>query len=176
MEWMSEEKMSEIQLNPNIEENKRISTGGVILLAVLGLLFLYLIGQKTHITCARLSDSEVSCDITSVWMGSITVSSKEVSHVRNAYVESSYDSEDDSTTYRVVLRSSEGDVPVSLAYSSGNKSKNELANEINSFIKDPTRTEGEFAYKSAGGIITAIVVAVFFVSLAAGMFFRRSRN
>jgi hypothetical protein len=95
--------------------------------------------------------------------------------VRNAYVESSYDSEDDSTTYRVVLRASEGDVPVSLAFSSGNISKNELATDINDFIKDQTRSAAEFSYKSTGGIISAIVVAVFFVVLGIGMFIKRPR-
>jgi len=51
------------------------------------------------------------------------------------------------------------------AYSSGNISKNELVKDINVFIKDQTRTEAKFAYKSAGGIISAIIVAVFFVVL-----------
>ena len=155
--------MENVQMKPINEENKGKSAVPLIVLAVLGLLFIYLVGQKTQISCSRPTGNAVNCQIKSVWMGAVTVSSREAVNVRNAYVESDYDDEENSTTYRVVLATSGKDVPVSRAYSSGNISKNELANDINAFIKNQTLREADFAYKSAGGIITAIVVGVFFL-------------
>jgi hypothetical protein len=167
--------MEEIQLNPNLQENKKTSAVGLIILIALCLVFIYLVGQKTHLSCTRSSENKVNCAINSVWMGSIAVSSREVSEVRNAYVESHYDDEEDSTTYRVVLRGKQGDVPVSRAFSSGNIEKNELANDINAFIKNQTITEVEFAYKSAGSIISAIVLGVF-LALGIGRTITKSRK
>ena len=167
--------MDEIQMKPGISEKKGVSIAGLILLLVLGLLFVFLVGQKSHIICTRASENEVNCEITSVWMGRVTVSSREAIGVSNAYIESDYDSDEDTTTYRVVLRAKEKDVPVTRAYSSGNIKKMELADNINNFIKYSARSEAEFEYTGAGGIITAIIVGVFFVVLAAGMFLSRRR-
>ena len=167
--------MENAQMKPMNEENKGNRAVPLIVLAVLGLLFIYLVGQKTQIACSRPTGNAVNCQIKSVWMGTVTVSSREAASVRNAYVESDYDDEEDSTTYRVVLTTSGKDVPVSIAYSSGNISKNELAKDINAFIKNQTLREADFGYKSAGGIISAIVVGIFFVILAIGQFKARSR-
>ena len=167
--------MENIQMKPMNEENKGKSAVPLIVLAVLGLLFIYLVGQKTQITCTRASGNNVSCLIKSVWMGKVTVSSREASGVRNAFVDSDYDDEENSTTYRVVLKTNGKDVPVTRAYSSGNIEKTELADDINAFIKNQTSAEADFTYKSAGGIIAAIVVGIFFVVIAIGAFKARSK-
>lgn len=166
--------MENDQLKAIGEESKESSNAPLIILAVMGLLFIYLIGQKTQISCNRPSGNEVDCLIKSVWMGRITVSSREASGVQNAFVDSDYNDEENSTTYRVVLTTKTGDVPVSRAYSSGNIKKNELASDINSFIKGQTSTDVEFSYKSTGGIIFAIVVAIFFVVYSFIVFKARS--
>lgn len=167
--------MENVQMKPMNEENKGNSAVPLIVLAVLGLLFIYLVGQKTQLTCTRADGNVVNCQIKSVWMGKVTVSSREASGVRNAFVDSDYDDEENSTTYRVVLTTNGKDVPVTRAYSSGNINKNELANDINAFIKNQSRTEADFSYKSAGGIISAIVVGVFFVVLSIPIFKARSK-
>lgn len=164
--------MEDIQLGQ--DSNKR-SPIGLAVLVLLGLVFVYLIGLKTELTCTRSADSEVDCMIISVWMGRLSVRSREALEVRNAFVEESYDFEEDSTTYRVVLKTRTGDVPVTSMYSSGNIEKRELSQEINAFIQDQTRTEAEFSFSGAGSIISVIVIGVFLV-LGIGFYISRSRG
>jgi F0F1-type ATP synthase assembly protein I len=164
--------MNEMELG---QESKGKSPIGMIVFILLGLVFIYLVGQTTQLACTRVSESEVDCAIKSVWMGSLTVSSREASRVRNAYVDESYDYEDDSTTYRVVLKAKDGDVPVTRTYSSGNIQKRELAQDINDFIKDQSRIDAVFDFKGAGSIISAIVLGVFF-ALGIGTMISRARK
>ncbi|MEN8241259.1 MAG: hypothetical protein ABFS17_05020 [Chloroflexota bacterium] len=166
--------MENVQMKAMGEEDQGKSALPLIILAVMALLFIYLVGQKTQISCTRASASEADCLIQSVWMNRVTVRSREALGVRDAYLDSSYDRDDDSTTYRVVLTAKDGDVPVTIAYSSGNIKKSALASDITEFIKYSTASEIDFSYKSTGGIITAIVVGVFFVFYALIVFKGRS--
>jgi hypothetical protein len=158
--------MEEIQLGQETNKNNPL---GLIILILLGVFFIYLIGQRTQLTCTRASNAEIDCLIESVWMGSVTVSSREASGVRNAYVDESYDDEDDSYAYRVVLRTTSGDVPVTRAYSSGNTQKREVAEEVNTFIKDQSRTEMVLDFKGAGSIISAVILGIFLLAGIAGV-------
>jgi hypothetical protein len=167
--------MEEIQMSPGMPAKKGISLAGLVILLVLGLLFVLLVGQKKHVVCTRVGDNVADCEIKTVWMESVTISSREASGVCNAYVDSNYDSEDNSTTYRVMLTAKDNDVPVSRAYSSGNTKKMELAKGINDFIKYSNDTELDLDYRSVGNIISTIIVGVFFAIFGIGVFFSRRR-
>ncbi len=100
-----------------------------------GLLFSYLLGVVTTLECTRAGTAQ-SCHLQNSWLGLVTLNDRQLEAVHEAWVEESCD--DDGCTYRVALQTSQGQLPLGSAYSSGEASKQEKARLVNAYVKDPS--------------------------------------
>lgn len=98
-------------------------------LALAALLFF---GTKTTLVCSR--SGQAVCTLTHKAMLKTTTRSIPISQLREAYVGSNVDSEGDET-YRVVLRTDSGDIPLTSSSSSGYAGKRDNANRVNAFLQ-----------------------------------------
>jgi hypothetical protein len=98
------------------------------------------LGNQTTLTCSR--SGQAVCTLTQKTMLKTSTRTIPLSQLREAYVESNVDSEGDET-FRVVLRTASGDVPLTSSRSSGYAGKRDVANQINAFLQSsgsPTLT------------------------------------
>ncbi len=100
-----------------------------ILLSLSALLFF---GTKTTLVCSR--GGQAVCTLTNKAMLKSSERSIPINQLREAYVESNVDSEGDET-YRVVLRTVSGNIPLTGSSSSGYAGKRDNANRINAFLQ-----------------------------------------
>ena len=100
-----------------------------------GLLLILFGGQTTTLVCQR-TKSGIDCRVEGNFMG-IRMRRTEIPQLQSAEVESSTSS-DYGTTYRVVLVSKSGKVPLTSSYSGGRDSKQEAVDRINAFIANPS--------------------------------------
>ncbi len=109
-----------------------------ILMAGGSLLAMYFFGSTVNLNCERDSTGAVNCTRDQNWLGLLEGSTKPVPGLQRAVIQENYD--DDGSTYRVALRSEQGDIPLSAAYTSGYEDKADLASQINTFLSDPAQT------------------------------------
>jgi len=100
---------------------------------------LILFGATTSLYCERVEASYINCRREQSWFGIYTRDQPPVNDLTGADIQMNVDDDDDSHTYRVVLKTSGGVIPLTMAYSSGYEKKAELASDINDFVADPTR-------------------------------------
>lgn len=115
-----------IQLNP----------GGLWLLGLFFILIsifvVVFLGTQTSLICDR--GGQAVCTLSQKTMFKTSARTIPLSQLREAYVESSVDSDGDET-YRVVLRTDSGDIPLTSSRSSGYAGKRDVANQINAFLQ-----------------------------------------
>jgi hypothetical protein len=99
----------------------------------MGLLFSYIVGIVTTLECAR-PESGQTCNLERSWMGLVKLTDRPLRQVHSAWVEENCD--DDGCTYRVMLETDQGQLPLGTAYSSGSRSKEDKADLVNAFVKD----------------------------------------
>jgi len=101
-----------------------------------GVFVITVMGRSEWLTCDRLEPTQVTCKVSfSTLFTGLQVRS--IPLVQRAEVEVSEG--DDSRTYRVVLITKTGQVPLTERYSSGSDSKYQTVEKINEFIHDPTQ-------------------------------------
>jgi hypothetical protein len=98
-----------------------------------GIGFLFIFGENTSLICTRTSAS-INCTIQRNWLGIINGQPQTLRQLQGATIDESCD---DNCTYRVVIQTAAGPVPLTSYYSSGFEDKNEISNKINTFVKSP---------------------------------------
>jgi len=113
-----------------------------------GCLIAFFFGQDGFLTCTRVESSQVQCLQETKWLGIVPLGEKEIQNLTGARVVENCD--DDGCTYRVELDTDQGRVALTSYYSSGEKAKREIADQINTFIQNP-RSDGPLNVKSSIG-------------------------
>lgn len=118
-------------------------------------------GFTSKTTCEHIEPEQVECTISRTIYSIIPVGSVTANRVSQAWVDRNCD---EDCTYRVVLTSADGDVPVTDMYSSGYEDKRQLADEINAYLaaEDSNPVEFKSSIMSSMGIFI-LLPFVFFV-------------
>lgn len=129
-----------------------------------GMLFSYLLGQMNTLKCEREDRADdAACRLTTSWMNIRTLKERSIPRLDSAGIEEYCD--DDGCTYRVVLFSGAGDIPLSSAFSSAENSHRITAEQINTFLQDANQQTLEV--ESGGGWLLAVPV----IFAVLGLFF-----
>ncbi len=124
----------------------------------------YLLGQVHSLSCQRIGERQ-NCRIDVSWMGVLPLRHQILSPLQGAWVDESCD--EDGCTYRVVLRTGSGDIPLGVGYSSGLKSKEDMVETIQTFVKNPSQPE--LTVQTGGGLWMAFPLVFFVVGLWLGI-------
>jgi hypothetical protein len=137
---------------------------GGLLMAIMGLVFVivsigmfYIFGQTTDLLCERSLSGSMQCRLARSLLG-ISLRDDPLEALESAYVAQSRDSDGD-VTYRVMLVTGGGEIPLTSYTSSGYRKKASIADQINKFV------QGRAANLSVrqGGTVGMIASGVFFV-------------
>ncbi|WP_298006209.1 MULTISPECIES: hypothetical protein [Anaerolinea] len=131
---------------------------------VAGLGMAYLLGQVHTLNCQRTQGRQ-HCQIAVSWMGIVPLRQETLNPLQGARVDESCD--EDGCTYRVVLRTGSGDVPLGVGYSSGLKSKEDMAETIQAFVANPSQPD--LKVQTGGGLWIAFPLVFFMVGLWMGI-------
>jgi len=110
-----------------------------LVFAVTGLIITYFFGRSVDVHCEKIEPRQVNCQLTPKLLGLKPLGQRRVLNVQKAEVSESRDSDGDST-YRVIFITAAGKVSLTNYSSSGYSAKANLAEQINSFIRDNQRT------------------------------------
>ena len=99
-------------------------------------------------------------------MGLVKLTDRPLRQVHSAWVDESCD--DDGCTYRVVLETDQGQLPMGTAYSSGSTSKQEQADQVNAFVKDDSIRQVKI--QAGGGLW--LFIPLIFIALGVGLIAR----
>jgi hypothetical protein len=106
---------------------------------LMGALFFVIFARVTTLECRRPEPREIICERRSELVGAVQMRRETIRGLSGAWVDESCD---DGCTYRVVLTTERGDVPLTNAYTSEQRKKIEIAEEVNLFV-DSERTSFE---------------------------------
>lgn len=129
-------------------------------ISALGFVFLYVFGQAVTLACERTETGRISCVKTSVLLSVLKVDQKPVESLEMAWVSESCD--EDGCTYRVELDTARGTIPMTIYRSSGYRSKENMANQINAFLRSPDQPKLEV--KASTGIIGILMPVIAIVA------------
>lgn len=129
-----------------------------------GLLFTYLFGQQTTLTCTRLNTLE-QCTLQTSWMNLVPLHHRSIEGIRSASVEESCD--EDGCTYRVLIRTERDEIPLGQAFSSGMAPKQRKADQINAFA---SQQKNELKVSEGGG--WWVLFPLIFVIIGIGIIYR----
>lgn len=132
-----------------------------------GLFFLYLLGQQTTLICMR-TDAMEQCAMHTSWMNLVQLNSRTIEGIRSAWVEEQCD--EDGCTYRVVMRTDQGEIPLGRAFSSGEAPKQQKAEQINAFA-----SQQNHALKVSEGGGWWILLPLAFVIVGIGLIYHPLR-
>jgi hypothetical protein len=141
------------------------------LIAGIGWLVIVIFGQVSTLQCAHTETSQVACIKQVTLLGLMPIREEMVRDVRGAWVAESCD--DDGCTYRVVLNTGEGDVPLTVYYSSGWRSKQETVTQINEYIS--RRGDEPLEIREGIGIVAALLGGILMI-VGAGIAIVRGRQ
>ena len=142
-----------------------------ILIAGVGWVIIYVFGQVSMLQCARPESSQVVCVKQVTLLGLMPMREETIMDVQGAWIDESCD--DDGCTYRVVLDTGQGDVPLTVYYSSGWRSKQETAAQINAYVGGGGG--GELEVREGIGIVAALFGGIFMI-VGAGVAIVRGRQ
>ncbi len=110
--------------------------GGIFMAVGLGVL--WFMGARTTLVCDRPEPRTGQCTLASANALGLNARSQTfpVAEVQRADLQVSVDDEDGSETYRVVLHTELGEVPLTDYYSSGRDDKRQNTDRINAFLDD----------------------------------------
>lgn len=141
-----------------------VRPSGGILMAIMGLVFVlmsggmfYVFGQTTDLLCERNFSGSMQCRVARSILG-ISMRDDTLEALQGAYVAQSRDNDGD-ITYRVMLVTGGGEVPLTSYTSSGYGKKASTADQINAFV------QGRASNLSIrqGGTVGMIVSGVFLI-------------
>jgi hypothetical protein len=128
-----------------------------------GLLVLFFLGQNDTLRCTRTGGTQVHCTLTTTWMNISRLKEVTFSSLISANTEENCD--EDGCTYRVMLVTSSGGLPLTNVYSSGYESKQKMVDQINSYLR--TSDQRSLEIESSSGLW--IVLPVFFILVGIGL-------
>lgn len=105
-----------------------------LIFALAGFAITYFIGRSVDMHCERVQPKQITCELTDKLMGISPVGKRTISNIESAEVDEHRDSDGDRT-YKVVLITANGPVPMTGFSSSGYGSKAAIAEKINDFIQ-----------------------------------------
>ena len=143
---------------------------GLLFMAV-GAVMVFLFGQTTELRCSKPETRVTTCELKRKLLGLVTISTKELQDVNNAFLDESCD--DDGCTYRVVLLAGTNKVPMTGYYSSGWKAKREKADQITQYVR--LESEEPLLVKEQSGMFGALfsfafVLVGLYVVIVKGLF------
>ena len=103
-----------------------------------GCLVFFFFGQTSSLECIREGSFHPSCSLTQSLIG-FTLRESTVVELIDARVVESRDSDDD-LTYRIILETASGNIPLTSYFSSGKQKKIGIVNEITSFLANSQTT------------------------------------
>lgn len=141
-----------------------------------GVLSIVLFGENTTLTCSRLEPIPPNCQLTThslvgtktqglllAEIQEIRVDRQRSSRSRSGSRGGSYD----RYTYRVVFVTEQGDLPLTNSWSSGQRSKEAIATQINHYLQDPSQPtlfiqqdERLFGYLFGGLFVSVGLIAM----------------
>lgn len=123
-----------------------------------GLALFYFMGQVQTLKCQRV-ELGVDCTITTTWLKLSHLKDSPVPKLNSASLDESCDN--DGCTYRVVLSSRYGDFPLSGFYTSDQSGQQEVADRINTFIRDASQSTLTLEY----GLDWFLIIPVIFMGV-----------
>lgn len=150
-------------MSPEIEEKVESWLSSLfvaVFFTIMGLLLVYFAGQKTTLTCNR-SDGTLYCQLNASILNRYMVRQTTLPGLSSAFVEESCD---DDCTYRVILVTDKGNIPLTESLDSDRVRKEQSASTINSFLSNPSApslllTEGAGLWPYAGLVLLVIGIA-----------------
>ena len=141
----------------------KLRSKGALLLVAIGLVSLLLtplwlpkIAETNTLTCERLPGAPPSCTLERSLFG-LRVNQEEINGLQGAYVEHSTDDEGD-ILYRVILRTQQGNVPLSRSHGSNYERQATAVGQINAFVTDATTTDLSMRLNSGAGWLLGVVL------------------
>jgi hypothetical protein len=148
-------------------------TGG-LLIAIFGLFFVimsgamfYGFGQTTDLLCNRNLSGSMQCRLARSLLG-ISLSDSPLEALQSAYVAQSRDSDGD-VTYRVMLVTGSGEVPLTSYTSSGYRKKASAADQINEFIQGRASDLSIHQGGTVGIIVSGVFLIVSLIMIVSGV-------
>ncbi len=127
-----------------------------------GILALYFFARTTTLACERGAKDQITCVKSESLLGVLDFSDEHIPSLENAWVSESCD--DDGCTYRVELDAARGTFHLTSYTSSGYRSKQDIADRINTFIR--SSSEPSLLIETGTGFLGLVLPAVFiFVGL-----------
>jgi hypothetical protein len=118
---------------------------GAFILFLMGLFFLFFFAAETRMHCERTEANMINCTHSQSWFGIYEREKEPITGLQGAWIEERYDSDDNDTTYRVVLETQQGNVPLTNAFSSGYSAKAETMQQVNAFVQNSTENSAEIS-------------------------------
>jgi len=118
---------------------------GAFILFVMGLFILFFFAAETRMHCERTAANMINCTQSQSWFGLYEREKDPITGLQGAWIEERYDSDDNDTTYRVVLETQQGNVPLTNAFSSGYSTKADTVQQVNEFVRNSTENSAEIS-------------------------------
>jgi hypothetical protein len=125
-----------------------------------GILSFFLFARNTTLTCERGPKDQISCVKSEDLMGVLNFKDVHIPSLENAWVSESCD--DDGCTYRVELEAARGNFHLTSYSSSGYRSKEKTADQINTFIH--SSSEQTLEIEASTGLLGIILPSVFILA------------
>jgi hypothetical protein len=140
----------------SIKQILKASSTGIIIVAA-GILPSYIFSRTTTLTCERGQKDQINCVKSENIYGIINFKDEQIPSLENAWV--SEDCDYETCTYQVVLHAARGNFPLTSYTSSGTRSKEEIVDQINTFIH--SSSEPTLEIETSLGVIGFMLPIVF---------------
>jgi hypothetical protein len=131
---------------------------------VAGATVMFFFARVSELECTHPEPSEVMCEKQVKWLGTVTVGKETIRDVRGASVDESCD--EDGCTYRVMVRTGEGSMPLTGYYSSGYGVKARTAAQITEYVG---RSTEEPLQIREGSVLLGVLIGGIFVLAGLGV-------
>lgn len=132
-----------------------------------GLLMGLLLGRVATLNCDRVGPAQVTCELRS---SSLLAGSTSITQLQGAEVEGNSYS-DDLPTFRVVVITEDGNIPLTRSFTSGVSKKQENVDRINAFVKTSTEPSLRIQEDQRGFALLGVVCSLVGGGLIFGFLF-----
>ncbi len=129
-----------------------------IVFTLSSILVFILFGQSITLACNRLNTMNPSCTLSRILIG-FTLKEQTIDELHFARIAENTDSDGDST-YRIILETGEGNVPLRSYSSSGRQKKADVVEEINAFLKDNRQPTLSLHYTGGPNMVLTLVFSL----------------